>query len=332
MRSPARSDRKRLVPSLHARSDRRLMRAIVCDPTAPARIAVREVRDPIPTPAEALVSVRAVSLNRGELRRLGWEVDGWRPGYDVAGVVERAAADGTGPEAGTRVAGVLPNGAWAQQVAIPTRRLAPIPDSVTDEAAACLPVAGLTSLAALHHGGTLVGRTVLITAAAGGVGRMAVQLAVLAGARVIASVGRPERAAALDGMPVAAIETDPDPTAEPVDLAIESIGGATFAAAMARLKPGGTLVTIGASSDEPSTVDVLSFVRRPGVTIRGISLFDELERQGRGSADLASLLALVAAGRLDPGIDRVAGWEDMADLLAALRDRQVNGKAVALVR
>jgi NADPH:quinone reductase-like Zn-dependent oxidoreductase len=216
-------------------------------------------------------------------------------------------------------------------VAIPTRRLAPIPDEVDDVAASCLPVAGLTAMAALAHGGLLLGRTVLITAAAGGVGRMALQLARLAGARVIASVGDERRTRALDGLGVEAVEIGVEPDGPDVDVVLESIGGPTFAAAVARLTPGGTMVTIGASSDTPSTMDVLRFVRTPGVTIRGISLFDELERQGRGARDLAILLDLVAAGRLDPGVDRVADWSNMAELLTALEERRVAGKAVARV-
>src|SRR5207237_8287659 len=114
---------------------------------------------------------RAVSLNRGEFRRLQWETDGWRPGYDVAGVVEAPAADGSGPRTGARVIGLLPNGAWAERVAVPARYVAPIPDALSFAAAATVPVAGLTPLAALAHGGSLLKRRVLITGAAGGVGR-----------------------------------------------------------------------------------------------------------------------------------------------------------------
>ena len=260
-----------------------MIRAIVCDPAAPDRIAFRDVPEPTAARDEAVVAVRAVSLNRGELRRLSWEVDGWRPGYDVAGVVVAGAADGSGPATGARVAGVLPNGAWAERVAVPTRRLAPIPDGVDETAAACVPVAGLTALTALAHGGSLLGRVVLVTAAAGGVGRFAIQLARRAGAHVIASVGRAERAAGLAAIGADEIEVGVAQSGPPVDLVIESVGGATLTDAMARLARGGTIVSLGASSDEPSTVDVLSFVRRSSVTLYGMQLFDELERQGRGS-------------------------------------------------
>ena len=169
------------------------MRAILSAPDQPHRIAFRDVPDPEPSRDEAVVAARAVSLNRGNYRRLVWEPEGWCPGYDVAGELTQAAADGSGPAVGARVAGIVPSGAWAERVAVPTRRLALIPEAVSFAAAAAIPVAGLTSLLALAHGGNLLGKRVLITGAAGGVGRAAVQLARLAGAQVTAQVSRPER-------------------------------------------------------------------------------------------------------------------------------------------
>ena len=87
--------------------------AVVIDPDAPGRLVIRAVPEPVPHPGEAIVRVRALSLNRGEVRRSTMAAAGWRPGWDLAGVVERAAADGLGPEVGARVVGFLPEGAWA---------------------------------------------------------------------------------------------------------------------------------------------------------------------------------------------------------------------------
>lgn len=307
------------------------MRAIVCSPTSLHRITFREVVEPAPGRDEAVVAVRAVSLNRGNYRRLTWEQDGWIPGYDVAGEVLQPAADGSGPTTGTRVVGLIMEGAWAERVAIPTRRLVSIPDAVGFAAASTVPVSGLTSLVSLAHGGVLLGKHVLITGAAGGVGRFAVQLARLAGARVTAQVGRPERAKGLKEIGASDVVLDVDPNGPLFDLVIESIGGAILGHALARLASGGTLVSIGASSDEPTTFDSLALVRRGAVRFYGLSLFQELERQGVGSRELAYLVSLVETGQLDPQIDMQGSWRDMGTMLAALGDRRVAGKAVALI-
>src|SRR5258705_9329245 len=171
--------------------------AVVVDPDAPGRLVIRAVPEPTPDRDEAVVRVHAISLNRGEVRRSGVAAAGWRPGWDLAGVVERAAADGSGPSVGTRVVGFLPEGAWAQRVAVPRNALAELPDKVTFSQAATFPVAGLTALLALGKRGQILGRRVLVTGATGGVGDFAVQLARLAGAHVTASARRADQVAAL---------------------------------------------------------------------------------------------------------------------------------------
>src|SRR5438093_1552415 len=152
-------------------------RAVVVDPEAPGRLVIRGVAEPVPDRSEAVVRVRAISLNRGEVRRSTMAAAGWRPGWDIAGEVERPAATGSGPRAGARVVGLLPEGAWAEHVAIPTHALAELPDKVTFSQAATFPVAGLTALHALAKGGLILGRRVLVTGATGGVGDFAGQLA-----------------------------------------------------------------------------------------------------------------------------------------------------------
>src|SRR5215204_5861682 len=118
--------------------------AVVVDPGSPGKLAIREVELRDPDRDEVAVKVTAISLNRGETRRALQVADaGWRPGWDFAGVVERAAADGSGPPGGTRVVGILPSGAWAERVNCRSHAVAALPEEVSDAQAATLPVAGL---------------------------------------------------------------------------------------------------------------------------------------------------------------------------------------------
>ncbi|HZO88678.1 MAG TPA: hypothetical protein VFB38_10105 [Chthonomonadaceae bacterium] len=170
-------------------------RAVVVDPTASGRLVICEVEPPAPGPSEAVVRVTAISLNRGEVGYSRHAEAGWRPGWDLAGVVEQAAADGSGPKAGARVVGILRGGAWAEYVAVPTNALAELPEAVTFAQAATLPVAGLTALHALMKGGLLLERPVLVTGATGGVGDFALQLGRLSGARAVAHIRHAEQEA-----------------------------------------------------------------------------------------------------------------------------------------
>src|SRR5271169_5658009 len=112
------------------------MLAIVNTPSGPEPVAIREVAEPELRPDEALVAVHAFSLNRGELRLFQVRPAGWRPGQDIAGVVLRAAADGSGPASGTRVVCLTDWEGWAERAVVLSHRMAALPDNVSFEAAA----------------------------------------------------------------------------------------------------------------------------------------------------------------------------------------------------
>ena len=99
------------------------MRAVVVRGRNPTRMVLEAVKPPVPPPSEAIIRVAATSLNLGEVRASRSALDGARPGWDLAGTVENAAADGSGPAVGTRVVGLLPSGSWAEFVAVPTHSL-----------------------------------------------------------------------------------------------------------------------------------------------------------------------------------------------------------------
>ena len=303
-------------------------RAVVVDPDAPGRLAIRPVADPAPERGEAIVRVRAISLNRGEVRRAGMAAAGWRPGWDLAGVVDVAAANGSGPRVGTRVVGVVLEGAWAERVAVPANALAELPDKVTSSQAATFPVAGLTALHALAKGGVLLGRRVLITGATGGVGDFAVQLARLAGAHVTASVRRDDQVAVVRELGAHdVIVSDEIPASPKYDLIVDSVGGCTLGTALAALNRAGTCVTLGVSSSAEVTFNARDFFVAGRTTLYGLYLFTELLSEP-ASVGLRRLADYVVSGQLSPHISLERPWTEIAQVAQDLMSRRFPGKAV----
>jgi NADPH:quinone reductase len=305
------------------------MPAFVPAPDAPGRTALADVPEPEPAAGEALVSVEAYSVNRGETFLLEAPREGWRPGQDVAGRVERAAADGSGPAAGTRVVAHVPAGGWAPKVAAPIGALAALPDEVAATTASTLGVAGLTALRLLRFSGTLVGKRVLLTGASGGVGHFVVELATAQGARVTAVSASRQRGERLLALGACAVVTDVEAAEGPFEVVFESVGGPSLEAAVARLAPHGTLLWFGQASRQPATLDFSSTLS--GAPYASIIPFSYWRSGASDADDLATLVRLVAGGHLHPEIGRQADWRETPEVLLALAARQIRGNAVLTV-
>jgi NADPH:quinone reductase len=302
------------------------MRAIVATAEGPSWTERRDVAPPEPEPNEAVVAVRAFAVNRGELRLVRMR-DGWQPGQDVAGEVVRAAADGSGPQAGERVAGLAEWHGWAEQAVVPTHRLAPVPDGVKLGVAAALPMAGTTAANLVRQGGALLGSRVLITGASGSVGHLAVQLAALGGAEVV-GMARAERADAVRGWGAGAVVGEPSEADGLFELVLESVGGAALEAALDRVAPAGTVILFGNSSREPARLDFSAMHGHEEATIR--SYFSARHEADAGRT-LRRLLDLVAAGRLQVEIGARESWDRLNEVMDGLSERRFAGKAVLTV-
>jgi NADPH:quinone reductase len=304
------------------------MRALVSRPDAP-HAELADVPDPRSEPDQAVVAVRALSLNRGECKRLATMEAGTVAGWDLAGEVVQGAANGTGPAAGTRVVGIVISGAWAQRVAVPTEFLAELPEEVSFEQAAALPVAGLTALRSLERGGFVLGKRVLVTGASGGVGRFGIQLAHLAGAHVTAVARRTAGLADLGADEVLEELTADGPGFEVI---LDAIGGPVLGTCLQRVVPGGTVVSFASTLTDPVSYPTRElFARAPGARLYGLYVFAELQHTRSAAADLRRLADLVAGGRLDPQIDHTASWRRAGEAIDALLERRVAGKAVLTV-
>jgi NADPH:quinone reductase-like Zn-dependent oxidoreductase len=306
------------------------MRSLVAAPARPGGFELRDVADPVPAPAEALVAGEGGSLDRGVVKGVRAAPDGARFGWDLAGTVVAPAADGSGPHGGARVVGLSFGRAWAECVAIPTGFLAPSPDALPASLASTLPVAGLTALHALYTGGLTEGKRVLVTGAAGGVGRFAIQIASHGGADVTAIVGSEERGKGLRTLGARDIVVGMPEDGE-FDIILESVGGASLSRALGMVAPGGAVVSFGCSSGEPTTFDAPSFYRRHGARLCSFTLIPELQHTGSAVHDLVNLADQLATGRLVSDIELEVDWSDAAGAFDALLDRRVSGKAVLRV-
>jgi NADPH:quinone reductase len=304
------------------------MRALLSD-TNPPFAVLGEAPDPRPREDQALVDVRAFSLNRGETRRLASMPNGSVTGWDLAGVVAAPAADGSGPGEGARVVGLMSSGAWAERASVSTEYLAQLPDAVTIEQASTLPVAGVTALRALEVGGFVLGKRVLVTGASGGVGRFAIQLAKQAGAHVTA-VAR--RTGGLLELGADEVLEELEPGGETFDVILDAIGGPVLGVALQRVASRGTVVSFASTVPEPVSYPTRElFSRAPGARLYGLYIFDELQHTRSAGTDLRRLAEMVAGRKLEAPIDFVRSWRQAGEAIEALLDRRVAGKAVLTV-
>jgi NADPH:quinone reductase len=310
------------------------MRAIVVDPGAPGRLALKEIAMPHPATNQALVRVAAISLTPYEVKAIASAEPGTRPGWEFAGTVEGAAADG--PRKGTRVAGFLDAGAWAEWLTVPTAALGALPDAVSFAQAATLPIAGLTALYALERGGPLLGRSVLVTGASGGVGQYACQLARHGGAaRVVGVVRSPAhaeaaKAAGADEVVVGEDNTGAEPFG-PYDIILESVGGASLASAVPLVAEGGTCVVLGSTGGGESTIRVWHIYQRGGVSLYGFLINHEVKHKPIAQG-LPRLARMVADGTLRANIGAEAPWTEIVKVAEGLLARRFTGKAVLHVK
>jgi NADPH:quinone reductase-like Zn-dependent oxidoreductase len=207
---------------------------------------------------------------------------------------------------------------WAQRVAVSTDRLAVLPEEVSFASAATLPVAGTTALRTLRHGGDLAGQRVLITGASGAVGRFQIQIAREQGALVTA-IAAARHAEDLRGLGAERVVESIEQAEGLFSLITESVGVA----------PGGTIVMFGSSSGELTPVGFRQFV--PGHEGARLQTFAYYTSGSGIGVDIASLLTLVAAGRLETRVSLTMPWTDITKAVDALRQRSFSGKAILTV-
>jgi NADPH2:quinone reductase len=257
-------------------------------------------------------------------------------GRQASGIVESVGEEAAGFSPGQRVVCVRPNGSHAELFAAPARTTWPIPDGLSFEEAAAIPIAFATAHDALHHFGLLSpGEAVLIQAGASGVGLAAIQLARLHGAGRILATGsddtRLERLRAFGATDLINYRRS-DPAGEVVRLTagqgvnvlLDTVGGASLQASLASMARGGRLVAIGQASRAPLTVDLKPLYDK-GIFLSGFKL-DIASPRVRDT--VREMLQAAASGILRVVIDRTFPLEDAALAHIHVESRRAFGRVV----
>jgi NADPH:quinone reductase-like Zn-dependent oxidoreductase len=308
------------------------MRAVVTKPGATGCLVIAEAPEPSPDSDEALVRVKAFSLNRGEVRRAATQAAGTTIGWDVAGVVEAPARNGGGPRQGARVVGFSRRlRGWAEFIALPTTDLAVIPAHVSDADAATLPVAGLTALYALERCERLLASRVLVTGASGGVGYFACQLARLMGAHVTALLRRQDQETLARSLGVEETLISPDgaglDAVAKFRAIIDGVGGPALAQLLLRLDDDGRAILYGVSAGQETTLAIRDLMLTGNGRLEGFYLTRDIQIE-RASKGLSRLLRLLGDGRLRTLVSIDADWSTVGATAARLLAREFQGKAV----
>jgi NADPH:quinone reductase len=291
-----------------------------------------ELDDPRPGDGEVLVNVTRSGVNFADTHvtqndYLAEQELPLVPGGEISG---------TTPD-GKRVAALLMKGGYAERVSVPEAALVPIPDAVDDDQAAALLLQGLTAWSILNHSARLEpGESVVVEAAAGGTGSLAVQLAKRAGAGTVVALASSEekRALALELGADAAVDSRADDLREeilaanegkPVDVVLEMSGGAAFEATLRTLAPFGRLVCFGIASREENQISSGHLLRNSRAVIGFwlVHLFSRPKLLRRG---VEELLGAAAAGELRAVIGGVYPLSEARNAHEDLVGRRTQGK------
>lgn len=294
----------------------------------PEVLQVEDVPTPTPGASELLVDVEAVGVTLPVVRqtREGAPLP-HVPGGEIAGRVAAVGRDVTGWRVGQRVTGLAFAGAYAESAVIPVAFATAVPDGVPAEAAVALVRSGQVALGTLQAGGLQPEENVLVTAAGGGVGHLAVQLARIRGAgRVVGAVGDRSKRAAVRDLGADEVVTYPEIAAEPsVDVVLDGVGGAVQARCLDALAPWGRLVAYSAAG-APVDVNLLRFHARTVVGFAMAHVARARPEAYRRNGD--ELWDLYLSGRLRPVVDRVLPLSDAAEAHRIVEGRANVGKVV----
>lgn len=306
----------------------------------PDVLRVDEVETPQPGAGEVLIRVAVAGINYADtmLRKGTYFYKPklpFTPGFEAAGTIEAVGADSNNAQVGQRVMTKMQSGGYAEYVLAKAAEVIPIPDGLDFGKATALLAQGLTALGLLRN--LRSGQTVLVHAAAGGVGSLLVQLAKYKGARVIGTASTAEKLKTISdlGAEVTVNYTEANwpeqvlaaTDGKGVDLLIEMVGGEIGRQNIRCLAAGGTMIVYGAASGEDFQISALGLLAK-NQTVKGYTLY--IETPESLESFTRELMEHVANGRLQIMVQEFA-LADAAAAHRAIESRQTTGKVVLTV-
>jgi putative PIG3 family NAD(P)H quinone oxidoreductase len=301
-------------------------------------VRVEERPDPVPGPEDIVVDVRFAGLNPADLQQRagrypappGFPAD--VPGLEVSGRVHACGDRVTAWSIGDRVFGLVGGGGLADRVLVHERAVTRVPESLTDEEAAAVPEAFITAHDAVWtQAGLVMGETLLVHGAAGGVGSAAVQIGVMTGASVIAVVRSESAAEVVAGFGAEVVREDafPADVVRKVDVILELVGAPHFPANLEVLAQKGRIAIVGVGAGPEITLSLLTLMQRRA-TIRGTVLRARpLEEKGAVIRSFErEVVPGLADGRLRPLIDSVHPLASATEAFDRLEGRGKIGKVL----
>jgi NADPH2:quinone reductase len=321
------------------------MKAVVCKQYGPPEsLTFEELPSPRPGPGEAVVAVRAASVNFPDVLIIQNKYQfkpplPFSPGSELAGVVKEVGEGAGGFKPGDRVMAFTAYGAFAEEVKVDAARLLPMPEGMDFPSAAAFLLTYATSDHALRDRGALqAGETLLVLGAAGGVGLAAIEIGKALGARVIACASSAEKLAVCrEHGADAGIDYAREDLRERikaltdgrgVDVVYDPVGGSYTEPAFRSLAWRGRLLVVGFAAGEIPKLP-LNLALLKGASVVGVFWGDFARREPRQFADsVRQLGAWYAEGKLRPHVSQTLPLERAADALKLMAARQVKGKIV----
>ncbi len=325
------------------------MKALVVKEFGPLdSMTLEEVAGPQPGADEALVDIKAASVNFPDLLVIQGKYQvlpplPFSPGKECAGIVKAVGANVTHVKPGDRVLIQIEYGGYAQQVAVRALNCHVIPDAMSFTEAAAMGLTYMTAhFALVERAGIKAGETVLVTGAAGGVGMATVQVAKALGATVLAAVSSPEKAAAAkaagaDHIIDTSVENIRDSLRDQVyaavgkkgvDVVVENVGGDIFDACLRAIAWSGRIIVVGFAGGRIPEVKAGHLLVK-NISLIGLQFSNYRDRQPEKClAVRGQLFDLYRAGKLKPYVMASFPLARYMEALALVRDRKVIGKVV----